>query len=239
MVYNTFKKIEKAQMETVALPRSGKRAADGVSAVPWGKCEHHSGAAAPNGQLLSADESRCVNADAYVGMSSGYKQAKPCLDRRDRVFLFWEVCIVTEREMLELLLTKFDGFEQRMDRFEGDLSSLKKDVSSLKEDVSSLKEDVSSLKEDVDSLKKGFVSLSNRVDSLEVQTKELQELQRITTSELEGTVRKSIQVLYESHRMNAERFDRNDIDSIRRNSEIAAVLAKSAYEAVEKKLKAS
>ncbi len=76
-----------------------------------------------------------------------------------------------------------------------------------------------------------------RLDNVDARLDKLEAAQLQTTATLEGTVNKCIQVLYESHNMNAERLDKFDIESIKRNTEIAVTLAKIVSDKVEQYIK--
>ena len=74
-----------------------------------------------------------------------------------------------------------------------------------------------------------------RLDRVENDVSDLKEAQLQTTAKLDGTIDKCIQVLYESHTMHSEKFDRVDFDSIKKNADIAVTIAKLAYDAAVKK----
>ena len=119
---------------------------------------------------------------------------------------------MTDRELLEQILSG-------MTEIKSDVAELKKDVAGLKQDVAVLKQEVAVLKQDVADLKH--------------ETADLRIAQRRTETTLENTVNKCIQVLYEAHRMNAERLDRYNIDTIKSNSEIAALMAKLTHDELQ------
>lgn len=79
----------------------------------------------------------------------------------------------------------------------------------------------------LDNLENRFDNLENKVNSLE---KEVKYNSLIT----ETTVNKCIQVLGEGYRLNAERFDRLDMDSIRTKTDQAVMLSKLVSEKVDK-----
>ena len=77
--------------------------------------------------------------------------------------------------------------------------------------------------------------VDSRLDRVENDVSDLKEAQLQTTARLDGTIDKCIQVLYESHTMYSEKFDRVDFDSIKKNADIAVTIAKMAYDAAVKK----
>lgn len=77
--------------------------------------------------------------------------------------------------------------------------------------------------------------IDERLDRVENDVSDLKEAQLQTTAKLDGTIDKCIQVLYESHTMHSEKFDRVDFDSIKKNADIAVTIAKMAYDAAVKK----
>lgn len=74
-----------------------------------------------------------------------------------------------------------------------------------------------------------------RLDKLENKVSSLEAAQLQTTAQLEGTIDRCVQVLYESHTLNSERLDKYDIEAIKRNADIAVTMAKMAYDTVMKK----
>ena len=77
--------------------------------------------------------------------------------------------------------------------------------------------------------------VDERLDRVESDVSELKEAQLQTTAKLDGTIDKCIQVLYESHTMHSEKFDKVDFDSIKKNADIAVTIAKMAYDVAMKK----
>lgn len=117
------------------------------------------------------------------------------------------------------------------------LEPLKADVSELKSEVASLKTDVAILKTDVASLKDRTSHLENAVSNLKSETSELEETVKHNTLVTEGLVSKCVQLIGEAITMNAERFDRVDFDSIKRNYEVAVLYAQSVKEQMDSLVK--
>ena len=93
-------------------------------------------------------------------------------------------------------------------------------VDNLEKDVSGLKQDFSDLKQDVSGLKRNVELLNQK------------QLQMQTT--LENAVSKCIQVMGEGYQLNAERFDRLDIDAVKNKADIAFYTSKLANEKVDR-----
>lgn len=77
------------------------------------------------------------------------------------------------------------------------------------------------------SLQESLKPINERLDRLESE-------QLKTRVALETTIDKCIQVLWEGHQLNAERFDRLDIESIKLKADEALVLSKLLNEKVER-----
>lgn len=98
---------------------------------------------------------------------------------------------------------------EKLDLILSRLGNLENDVSTLKNDVSGLKQDVQTLKE----------------SNLQTQ---------IT---LENTVNKCIQAMGEGFKLNAERLDGFNVESIKNQSDLAVMIAKSTNEKVDRLIK--
>ncbi len=112
---------------------------------------------------------------------------------------------MTTDEKLDLLLNEFTSFKDEFTSFKSEVDSLKGEVTSFKSETNSLREEVNSLKETVNH----------------------------NTVVTETLVSKCVQVIGESISMNAERFDRVDFDSIKRNYEVAVLYAQTVKEQVD------
>ena len=100
-----------------------------------------------------------------------------------------------------------------------DVSVLKEEVKELKEDVSVLKEEVSVLKEDVSGLKKDVRRLEEKHNNLEEEVGKLKKEVKRHTITVENTVQKCIDAMGEGWRLNAERFDRLDVEGLKIKTE--------------------
>lgn len=136
---------------------------------------------------------------------------------------------MTDRELLEMIVSDIGDIKS-------DVAGLKSDVTELKSDVAELKSKVSDLDSRVTSLESGMINLKANFDRLEADVADLKAVQMRTTAAVEGTVDKCIQVLYECHTLSAERLDKFDIEKIKINSDIAATVAKMAYDEVMRKV---
>lgn len=87
----------------------------------------------------------------------------------------------------------------------------------------------------IDKIDERIDKIDTRLDRVESDVSDLKDAQLETTAKLDGTIDKCIQVLYESHTMHSEKFDKVDFDSIRKNADIAVTTAKMAYDVAMKK----
>ena len=96
---------------------------------------------------------------------------------------------MTDRELLEALLQEMKGIKENISTLKGDVSTLKGDVSTLKGDVSKLQIDMSNMQTELSDVK-----------TLATKTKVL----------LENDVAKKINMLFEGHKLNAQKLDEID-----------------------------
>ncbi len=93
--------------------------------------------------------------------------------------------------------------------------------------IDSMNSRLGNLENKVDNLENRFDNLENKVDDLE--QKQLQT--RVT---LENTIDKAIQALGEGYQLNAERFDKLDIEAVRNKADIAIALSRLTSEKVDR-----
>ncbi len=86
----------------------------------------------------------------------------------------------------------------------------------------------------LDKLESRLDKLESRLDKLESDVSTLTQSQLQLTAEVEDRVEKLIQGLYDGYKINAERFDKINFDSIKYNSEIALLLAKDNSVEIQK-----
>ena len=120
---------------------------------------------------------------------------------------------MTMDEKLDLILLKMDGFETRMDSFEQRMDSFEQRMDSFEQRMDGLESVVNTLK--------------HRVDDLEQQVK-------LNTLTVEHAINKAIQTLGEGYKLNAERFDKLDIEAVRNKSDIALSLSRLTNEKVDR-----
>ncbi|MEZ0537108.1 hypothetical protein ACAG39_07605 [Caldicellulosiruptoraceae bacterium PP1] len=80
---------------------------------------------------------------------------------------------MSDREILELILSKISNIESDVATLKNDVNVLKADVATLKNDVEILKSDVAALKSDVEILKSDVATLKSDVSILKEESKEL------------------------------------------------------------------
>ena len=114
---------------------------------------------------------------------------------------------MTTDEKFDLIISRLDKIDERLDKVDARL----------------------------DKVDARLDKVDARLDRVENDVSDLKEAQFQTTAKLDGTIDKCIQVLYESHTMHSEKFDRVDFDSIKKNADIAVTIAKMAYDAAVKK----
>ena len=148
---------------------------------------------------------------------------------------------MTSDQKLDLILDKLQVLSDDVAELKTEVAELKDDVAVLKIEVAELKGDVAVLKTDVANLKGDVAVLKTDVSKLQTEMTEVQsnmqtleQAQLKTQMILENTVDKCIQALGEGYQLNAERLDRSDIESIKRQSELSFMLAKATNEKVER-----
>lgn len=84
-----------------------------------------------------------------------------------------------------------------------------------------------SLENKVDNLENKFDSLENKVNSLEHQV-------RLNTMTIENQINQAIQVMGEGYQLNAERFDRLDIEAVKNRADMAFSISQLANEKIDR-----
>lgn len=118
--------------------------------------------------------------------------------------------------------------DEKLDLLINEVQGMKQDVSGLKQDVSELKHNVSSLEQK--QLKTQLLletDIAPKVNNLENQVK-------LNTITVENAVNKCIQVMGEGYQLNAERFDRLDIDAVKNKADIAFSMSQLANEKIDR-----
>ena len=134
---------------------------------------------------------------------------------------------MTMDEKLDLILLKMDGFETRMDRLESKVDSLEQRMDSFEQRMDSFEQRMDSFEQRMDGLESVVNTLKHRVDDLEQQVK-------LNTLTVEHAINKAIQTLGEGYKLNAERFDKLDIEAVRNKSDIALSLSRLTNEKVDR-----
>ena len=134
---------------------------------------------------------------------------------------------MTMDEKLDLILLKMDGFETRMDRLESKVDSLEQRMDSLERRMDSFEQRMDSFEQRMDGLESVVNTLQHRVDDLEQQVK-------LNTLTVENAINKAIQTLGEGYKLNAERFDKLDIEAVSNKSDIALSLSRLTNEKVDR-----
>lgn len=141
---------------------------------------------------------------------------------------------MTSDQKLDLILDKLQVLSDDVAELKTEVAELKTEVAELKTDVAVLKTEVANLKGDVAVLKTDVSKLQTEMTEVQSNMLTLEQAQLKTQMILENTVDKCIQALGEGYQLNAERLDRVDIETIKRQSELSFMLAKATNEKVER-----
>lgn len=72
---------------------------------------------------------------------------------------------MTDRELLESILTRFDNMDVRLDSMQDDITALKASVSNVQNDVSIIKKDVKDVKAHVKFNRKSDIDIIDYIDN--------------------------------------------------------------------------
>jgi hypothetical protein len=96
-----------------------------------------------------------------------------------------------------------------------------------------MKADMVEMLSDIDKMKVGMTEMSSRIDGMQIEITDMKQKQLQTQATLENVVDKCITVLGEGYQLNAERIDKFDLETIKRQSDISYMLAKATSEKVD------
>ncbi len=141
---------------------------------------------------------------------------------------------MTADEKLDLILSRLDNIDNKVDNLENRFDNLENRFDNLENRFDKLENRFDNLENRFDNLENRFNNLEDRFDKLENKVNSLEKEVKYNSLITETTVNKCIQVLGEGYRLNAERFDRLDMDSIRTKTDQAVMLSKLVSEKVDK-----
>ncbi|MDD6484350.1 MAG: hypothetical protein PUF72_07230 [Clostridiales bacterium] len=113
---------------------------------------------------------------------------------------------MTTDERLDLILSRLDKIDDKIDEID---------------------ERIDKLDARMDRLEDRMDKLDNKVDGLKYQVE-------LNTLTVENTVNKAIKVLGEGYQMNAERFDKLDIEAVKNKADIALSLSQLTNERMDR-----
>lgn len=120
---------------------------------------------------------------------------------------------MTVDEKLDLILSRLDKMDDKFDKMDDRFDKMENRLDKVESELADVKVELADVKVEQEEIKKAQVSF---------------------TIQLENIVDKSLQVLLEGYKMNAETFARFDVNKIRQNTDYAVSIATIAYNEVMK-----
>lgn len=135
--------------------------------------------------------------------------------------------------MLQLIIQTLKSVDEKVNAIENRLTTLEAEqkktnirLDTLESEQKAVTKSLVALGTKVNALETAQAKSIVTLDALEADVTKLQ----VTT---ENTVDKCIQVLYEAHTLNAEKFDKINFDNIDHNYKLSAMTAKLAYDGLQ------
>lgn len=151
-----------------------------------------------------------------------------------------EVTKMAEKEMLQLIISTLESIDEKVNTIDEKVSSIENRLTTLEAEQKKTNIRLDTLESEQKAVTKSLVALGTKVKALETaQAKVVVTLDALEADvnklqlTTENTVDKCIQVLYEAHTLNADRFDKINFDNIEHNYKLSAMTAKLAYDGVQ------
>lgn len=151
---------------------------------------------------------------------------------------------MTTDEKLDIILKNISdlsitvtGINTRLDSLESNVDRHSEIVESLLSSIDKLENTVELNSETLASVQTAESKYTEIIHSLKSGVSALEEIIKHNTVITEEVISKSIDVMYDGFKLNADKFDKVDFNSIKHNSEVAILMAKSVNERLESCIK--